>query len=81
MALLASDMRAVLWGATLPAVLSVLLLVVAVREPERPDRTVVHLPITPAELGRLPARATGSSWPSAACGRPLNRRSLGEASR
>ena len=56
MALLASNIRAVFWAATLPAILSVLLLVVAVREPERADRTRVRPPITPAELGRLPAR-------------------------
>jgi len=56
MALLASDIRTVLWGATVPGMLSVLLLVVAVREPERSERTGARLPITPAELGRLPAR-------------------------
>jgi len=56
MALLASDIRAVFWAATLPAVLSVLVLVVAVREPERSDHTEVRLPITPADVGRLPAR-------------------------
>jgi MFS family permease len=56
MALLAGDMRAVFWAATLPAVLSVLLLVVAVREPDRSKRTVVRLPITSAGLRRLPAR-------------------------
>lgn len=56
MALLASDIRTVLWGATLPAMLSVLLLVVAVREPERSRRTGVRLPITPTAVGRLPAR-------------------------
>jgi MFS family permease len=56
MALLAGDMRAVFWAATLPAVLSVLLLVVAVREPDRSERTVVRLPITSAGLRRLPAR-------------------------
>jgi MFS family permease len=56
MALLASDMRAVFWAATLPAVLSVALLIVAVREPERSERPEVRLPITPAELTRLPVR-------------------------
>ncbi len=56
MALLTNDMRAVFWAATLPAVLSVALLIVAVREPERSARPQVRLPITPAELGRLPAR-------------------------
>jgi MFS family permease len=56
MTLLASDIRAVFWAATLPAVLSVLLLVVAVREPERSERTQARLPLAPAELGRLPAR-------------------------
>jgi MFS family permease len=56
MALLASDIRAVFWAATLPAALAVLLLVVAVREPDRSKRSGVRPPITPAELGRLPAR-------------------------
>jgi MFS family permease len=56
MALLASDMRAVFWAATLPAVLSVLLLVVAVREPKRSERTRVRQTITVTDVGRLPAR-------------------------
>jgi MFS family permease len=56
MVLLASDIRAVFWAATLPAILSVFLLVVAVREPERADHTRVRLPITPTEVTRLPAR-------------------------
>ena len=56
MALLASNIRTVLWAATLPAVLSVLVLVVAVREPERFARRELRLPITPAELRGLPRR-------------------------
>jgi MFS family permease len=56
MALLAGDMRAVFWAATLPAVLSVALLIVAVREPERSAGPGVRLPIAVAELGRLPPR-------------------------
>src|SRR2546428_9602870 len=42
MALLASDIRAVFWAATLPAVLSVLLLVGAVRGPQRSQRPMVR---------------------------------------
>lgn len=56
MTLLASDIRSALWGATLPAILSVLLLLVTVREPQRTERPVVRLPITPTELLRLPRR-------------------------
>jgi MFS family permease len=56
MASLAHDMRRVFWAATLPAALSVLLLVVAVREPEGPQRVVARLPIAPSALWRLPAR-------------------------
>jgi MFS family permease len=56
MALLASNIRAVFWAATLPAMLSVLLLVVGVHEPERPAHAVVRAPIAPAKLGRLPVR-------------------------
>jgi MFS family permease len=56
MELLGSDIRAVLWGATLPGVLSVLLLVIAVGEPERADPTKARLPINPTDIGRLPTR-------------------------
>lgn len=56
MALLASDIRAALWAATLPAALSVLVLVIAVREPERSEHIGARLPIAPTELARLPAR-------------------------
>lgn len=56
MALLASDIRAVLWGATVPGVLSLLLLVVAVHEPEPSERKDVRQPITATAVGRLPAR-------------------------
>jgi MFS family permease len=56
MTLLASDMRAVFWAATPPAVLSVLLLAVAVREPEHGAAPARRPPITRAELGRLPGR-------------------------
>jgi len=56
MALLADDIRAVLWGAVVPGMLSVLLLVVGVSEPERtgpPGASATH---SPGDLGRLPAR-------------------------
>jgi MFS family permease len=56
MALLGGDIRAVFWAATLPAVLSVLLLLVAVREPEHATRPLVRLPISPVEVARLPPR-------------------------
>jgi MFS family permease len=56
MALLVSNIRAVFWTATLPAVLSVVLLVVGVHEPKRPAHAVVRPPITPADLKRLPVR-------------------------
>ena len=56
MATLASDVRAVLWAATLPALLSVLLLVVFVREPPDVPARRVRLPIAPTELARLPRR-------------------------
>lgn len=56
MAVLAANIRAVFWAATVPAVLSVLLLVVAVHEPPRSDHTEARLPVSPAELGRLPVR-------------------------
>jgi MFS family permease len=56
MTLLASDIRTVLWGATVPGVLSVLLLIVAVREPERSVPNALRAPISPAEVRRLPRR-------------------------
>jgi MFS family permease len=56
MALLAGDIRSALWGATVPGVLSVLLLIVAVREPEGSERSGLGSPITAADLGRLPVR-------------------------
>ena len=57
MGMLASDIRTVLWAATLPALLSVLVLVIAVREPERAPRAkVTRLPFSRVELDRLPGR-------------------------
>jgi MFS family permease len=56
MTLLAGDMRAVFWAATLPAVLAVVVLVAFVREPDAPRRAPARLPIVPAELRRLPTR-------------------------
>ena len=56
MALLAANIRAVFWVAMVPALLSVLLLVVAVHEPAHAACAEVHLPIAPTTLGRLPAR-------------------------
>jgi MFS family permease len=54
---LAYDIEAVLWVAVLPAILAVLLLIVAVREPE--PVAVAPAPgarLSPADLGRLPFR-------------------------
>jgi MFS family permease len=58
MVLLASDIRAVLWAAALPAALSVVLLVVAVREPAAtgtPGPRPGGAAIATIELARLPA--------------------------
>jgi MFS family permease len=55
MAWLANNIRVVLWAAVLPALVSVALLVMAVREPEHtPDRSVNRVDITWAEIQRLP---------------------------
>jgi MFS family permease len=56
MGLLGSNIRAVLWVATVPAVLSVVLLVAAVHEPDRRGQTDVRLPITLIDVRRLPVR-------------------------
>jgi MFS family permease len=58
MNLLAGDMRAVFWAATPPAILAVVLLVVAVQEtePGEPPRAVANPSSTPGALGRLPLR-------------------------
>lgn len=55
MALLANDIRAVLWGAVVPGMLSVLL-VAGVHEPERTGPTGAGATHAPADLRRLPAR-------------------------
>ena len=55
MALLANDIRAVMWWAVLPALLAVALLVTLVREPVRAFAPgTVRAPITVAEVKRLP---------------------------
>jgi MFS family permease len=56
MGLLASDIRAVFWAASVPAVVSVLVLIVAVREPAPSSRRPARAPITASELARLPLR-------------------------
>ena len=57
MALLANDIRTVLWVAVVPAFLAVALLVVGVREPERAEaRCAVRRPLTLTDAKRLPLR-------------------------
>ncbi len=56
MVFLANDIRTVLWGATVPGVLSVLVLVIALREPERSEPGGIRPPLTQSDLSRLPAR-------------------------
>jgi MFS family permease len=48
------DFRAVFWVAVIPAVLSVLMLAIGVREPHHRDKHVVRNPISRANLARLP---------------------------
>ncbi|MES2878382.1 MAG: MFS transporter, partial [Pseudomonadota bacterium] len=55
MLLWANDFRAVFWAATVPAFLCVLLLVVGVREPDRPLGSLRTNPIKRANLARLGA--------------------------
>lgn len=59
MLLWANDFRAVFWVAVLPAVLCVLLLLVGVREPERPAGTPRTNPIRRESLRRLEPRYWG----------------------
>ena len=57
MALLANDIRTVLWVAVAPAFLAVALLVVGVREPERAEaRSAMRRPLLLADARRLPLR-------------------------
>ena len=57
MALLANDIRTVLWVAVAPAFLAVALLVVGVREPERAEaRSAVRRPLLLTDARRLPLR-------------------------
>jgi MFS family permease len=57
MALLANDIRTVLWVAVAPAFLAVALLVVGVREPERAEaRCAVRRPLLLTDAQRLPLR-------------------------
>jgi len=57
MAWLADDIKAVLWVAVVPALLAVLLLVFAVREPDpEPRRPGVRNGLTVADIGRLSVR-------------------------
>ena len=53
---LADDIRAVLWFALVPAFLAVVLLAVAVREPETPARDSHPLPVTLRDVTALPRR-------------------------
>ena len=54
---LANDIKAVLWVAVPPAFIAVFLLIVAMREPEAPDRAAGPRPrLTLADLNRLPLR-------------------------
>jgi MFS family permease len=58
MLLLADHIQSVLWIAVIPAVIAVLLLIFAVREPERKRKASVNVqkaPIRAAEIRRLPA--------------------------
>ena len=56
MAWFADDIKAVFWIAVVPAFVSVALIVLAVREPERPAHSrPVRSPFSRAELARLPA--------------------------
>ena len=58
MLLWANDFRAVFWVAVIPGLLAVLLLIVGVREPERPERMGTgkrHFPISRTALRQLPA--------------------------
>jgi MFS family permease len=55
MLLWANDFRAIFWVAVIPAVLSVLVLLAGVREPERPPATVRVNPIRREALRLLPA--------------------------
>ncbi len=54
MLLWAGDYRAVFWVAVVPGVLAVMLLLVGVREPDRPSDATRTNPITRANLARLP---------------------------
>jgi MFS family permease len=57
MALLANDIRTVLWVAVVPAFLAVALLVFGVREPERAEaRSAVRRPLLLTDAKRLPLR-------------------------
>jgi MFS family permease len=57
MVALAGDIRAVMWAAVIPGILSVALLVLGVREPERPqDRPGSRRPLALADARRLPRR-------------------------
>ena len=53
MLLWANDFRAVFWVATIPAVLCVMLLILGVREPERPADAIRTNPISRVNLQRL----------------------------
>lgn len=55
MLLWANDFRAVFWVAVIPGLLSVLLLLVGVKEPERPQAATRSNPISRANLRRLPS--------------------------
>jgi MFS family permease len=56
MVLFGGNIRKVFWAASVPAALAVLLLLVGVRDPARPDRGAAHVPISREHLRRLPTR-------------------------
>lgn len=57
MALLADDIRAVLWLAAIPAFIAVALLIFGIREPERPSAdNVARAPLTLSDAKQLPRR-------------------------
>ena len=70
------DIRTVLWVAVIPAALAVLVLVVAVREPERAAHERTRAPIRVADAAPPGGRATGS-W--SRCGAVLTLARFSEA--
>ena len=76
MSLLANDIRAVFWFAVIPAALAVLILLVAVKEPPRPeDDGSVRAPLQWREIGQLGQRY----WMTVALGAVLTLAGFSEA--